>query len=72
MKCRNYRHVSLSLHVNVPVQILPHTCICLSKCNVLRLADCKGGRALSPFFGPPRKPKIKSYFTKFSLICLIR
>ena len=33
---------------------------------------CKGGRALSPFFGPPRKPKIKSYHTKFSLECLIR
>ena len=32
----------------------------------------KGGRALSPFFGPPRKPKIKSYFTTFSLDCFIR
>ena len=32
----------------------------------------KGGRALSPVFGPPRKPKIKSYFTTLSLDCFIR
>ena len=32
----------------------------------------KGGCALSPFFGPPRKPKIKSYFKTLSLDCLIR
>ena len=32
----------------------------------------KEGRALSPFFGPPKKPKIKSYFTALFLDCFIR
>ena len=27
---------------------------------------------LSPFFGPHRKPKIKSYFTTLFLDCIIR
>ena len=32
----------------------------------------KGGRALSPYFGPHRKPKIKTSFTTLSLDCFIR
>ena len=28
--------------------------------------DCKGGRALSPFFGPLQKPKYESYRTTIS------
>ena len=32
----------------------------------------KEGRALSPFFGPPWKPKIKIYFTTLFLDCFIR
>ena len=32
----------------------------------------KEGRALSLFFGPPWKPKIKSYLTTLCLDCFIR
>ena len=31
----------------------------------------KGGRALSPFFGPPQKPKYESYRTTISSRCFI-
>ena len=47
---------------------VPGHIILFFKFNVMGVCVCvKGGRALSPFFGLPRKPKIESYFTTLSL-----
>ena len=45
--------------------------MCMKEFNVQKIIFYKGGRALSPFFGPLQKPKYESYSTTISSWCFI-
>ena len=45
--------------------------MCMKKINAKKIIFDKGGRALSPFFGPLQKPKYESYRTTISSRCFI-